>query len=114
MSSQPRATVHLTHIVANWRTIGALAPQSETGAVVKANAYGHGAGPVAKALQAAGCRTFFVAYIEEGAELRSILGDEATILAFNGAEADDAENVRTSAVLPVMNSIPALRNWLSR
>lgn len=113
MSLSPRARIHLDNIVANWRTIGALVPRSETGAVVKADAYGHGAGPVAKALQAAGCRTFFVAYIEEGADLRSILGDEATILAFNGAEAEDADNVRTSAILPVMNSIPALRNWLS-
>ena len=114
MSLSPRARIHLDNIVANWRTIGALAPRSEAGAVVKANAYGHGAGPVAKALQAAGCRTFFVAYVEEGTELRGLLGDEATILAFNGAEPDDADAVRSSAILPVMNSIPALENWLGR
>lgn len=114
MSLSPRARIHLDNIVANWRTIGALAPASETGAVVKANAYGHGVGPVAKALQAAGCRTFFVAYVEEGTELRDAMGDEATILAFNGAGPDDADLVRASAIIPVMNSVPALRDWLSR
>jgi alanine racemase len=39
-------------------------------AVVKANAYGHGAVPVARALMQAGVRRFGVATIEEGAQLR--------------------------------------------
>lgn len=113
MSLSPHALVHTRNIVANWRAIGALVPGSEAGAVVKANAYGHGAGPVATALHEAGCRTFFVAYVEEGAELRSIVGGDATILAFNGAGPNDADIVRESAILPVINSIPALRDWLA-
>ena len=40
MSSEPRATVHLSHIVANWRTLAGLNPKADTAAVVKANAYG--------------------------------------------------------------------------
>jgi alanine racemase len=39
-------------------------------AIVKANAYGHGAVPVARALMQAGVRRFGVATIEEGAQLR--------------------------------------------
>ena len=39
-------------------------------AVVKADAYGHGAVPVARALRAAGADMFAVALIEEGIELR--------------------------------------------
>ena len=40
-------------------------------AVVKANAYGHGAIPVAKALAKAGADWFGVTCVEEGAELRA-------------------------------------------
>ena len=70
MSSEPRATVHLSHIVANWRTLAGLNPKADTAAVVKANAYGLGAERVSAALAAAGCETFFVAYPEEGAIVR--------------------------------------------
>lgn len=112
MSLSPQALIHTDNIVANWRTIGALVPGARPGAVVKANAYGHGVGPVARALHEAGCRTFFVAYVEEGAELREIIGANATIMAFNGAEPEDAELVRASRVTPVLNALPALKDWL--
>ncbi len=39
---------------------------AETGAVIKADGYGTGAGRLARALAHAGCRTFFVAAAEEG------------------------------------------------
>lgn len=113
MSLSPQALIHTDNIVANWRTIGALVPGGEPGAVVKANAYGHGVGPIARALHEAGCRTFFVAYVEEGAELREFIGADATILAFNGAEPEDAELVRASKITPVLNALPALKHWLA-
>ncbi len=113
MSLHPRARIHTDNIVANWRTIAALTPSSEPGAVVKANAYGHGAGPVGRALANAGCRTFFVAYVEEGAELRGIVGPSPDILVFNGAGAEDRETVAEARLIPVLNSLPALADWLS-
>ncbi|WP_300378398.1 alanine racemase [Henriciella sp.] len=114
MSLQPRARIHTANIVANWRAIASLAPDSEAGAVVKANAYGHGAGPVARALRKAGCKTFFVAYVEEGVELRECIGPDAHIFIFNGVEPADMQLVQDLGLVPVMNSIPALREWLSR
>lgn len=51
--------------------------------VVKADAYGHGAGSVARALLDEGCRFFAVSCIEEGEELRSAcrgMGIDANIL----------------------------------
>ena len=47
-------------------------------AVIKANAYGHGAGPCARALYGSGCRYFAVASLEEGIVLRKSLADLAT------------------------------------
>jgi alanine racemase len=45
-------------------------PSAEAMAVVKANGYGHGAVPVARAAQAAGAAWLGVALVEEGIELR--------------------------------------------
>ncbi len=49
---------------------GALPPGIRLEAVVKADAYGHGAVPVARALEAAGVESFSVATFDEGLELR--------------------------------------------
>lgn len=62
--------VDLDAVRGNWRHMAGLADGAECGAVVKADAYGLGAAPVARALRAAGARTFFVATIEAGITLR--------------------------------------------
>lgn len=85
---------------------GAAAP-GRAGAVVKANAYGHGVFPVVNRLIREGCRTFFVAYDHEGSELRPIAGSEIELYAFNGA--GDVE----TDVRPVINTLEALRNWVN-
>src|SRR6266851_749776 len=62
-------TVDLDAIVANWRKLEKTAVPAECAGVIKADAYGCGVGPVARALAGAGCKTFFVAGIlEEAAE----------------------------------------------
>src|SRR6266853_3211386 len=58
-------TVDLDAIVANWRKLEKAAVPAECAAVIKADAYGCGFDPVARALAAAGCRTFFLATVEE-------------------------------------------------
>ncbi|MHC4887579.1 MAG: alanine racemase, partial [Planctomycetota bacterium] len=60
---------------------GRLAPQCSLMAVVKANAYGHGAIQVARAVLAAGASRLGVARIDEGIELRRA-GVSAPILIF--------------------------------
>src|SRR3954454_21047532 len=70
--------IDLGAIAANWRLLAARAAPAECAAVVKANAYGLGAAPVARALATAGCRLFFVATLDEGIALRRAL-DEAPL-----------------------------------
>jgi alanine racemase len=77
------AVVDLPAIVSNYRLAGELAGRPAVG-VVKANAYGHGAVPVARALARAGCPMFAVALVEEGLELRQA-GIAAPILVLGGA-----------------------------
>ena len=52
-------------------------PDTPVVAVIKADAYGHGIGPCARALYAAGCRHFAVACVEEGIAIRYALADLA-------------------------------------
>jgi alanine racemase len=69
-SARPlRARIHLDAIRHNYRHAKSLAPRSRALAVVKANAYGHGAIAVARAL-AGEADGFAVACVEEALELR--------------------------------------------
>lgn len=70
-------TVDLAATGENWRRLARRHPAGRTGAVVKADAYGLGLEAVAPALYAAGARCFYVAQVEEGLKLRTLLPDAA-------------------------------------
>src|SRR3954464_7222455 len=72
-------TVDLDAIVANWRKLEKTAVPAECAGVVKANAYGCGADQVARALANAGCKTFFVATLDEARVVRSAVPESAVI-----------------------------------
>ncbi len=76
------AHIYLDALVHNYLVsrdyIQAQNPNTPAVAVIKADAYGHGIGPCARALYAAGCRHFAVACAEEGISIRYALADLAT------------------------------------
>ncbi len=85
-------------------------------AVVKANGYGHGAVPVARALEAAGARMLACADIEEGVELRRG-GVGVPILVFGALSVSDLDGVFSYGLTPTISSpfaALALRNAASR
>ena len=85
------AEVDLAALRENWRIYGALVSPREVMAVIKADAYGHGAVPVARALWEEGARSFAVAALEEGRALREAgIGGEILILGYT-APSDAAE-----------------------
>jgi alanine racemase len=120
-------TIDLDAIVANWKLLaGRLRPGARCGAVVKADAYGLGMAPVARALWAAGCRTFFVALPDEGMALRTALADdaapsaresaatataEAEICVFNGPDRSSATVMAETRLTPVLNHLGQARVW---
>ena len=64
-------TIDLGAAAANMRAIcGAVGPQTKVAAVVKANAYGHGAVEIARTALKNGASSLAVAIPEEGVELR--------------------------------------------
>jgi alanine racemase len=72
-------------------------------AVVKANAYGHGARPVAATLEQAGATMLAVADIEEGVDLR-LGGIRAPILVFGALSVSDVSGVFEYHLTPTISS----------
>lgn len=83
-----RAIVDLDALGWNYRyLVGRLPGETAVMPVVKADAYGHGAGPVARRLEAEGARSLAVAVVEEGAELRRAgVTAEVLVMGFIGPE----------------------------
>jgi alanine racemase len=79
-----RAEIDLDALVRNLRTLRSAAPRVDILAVVKADAYGHGAVEVSRALEAVGVGAFGVALVEEGLSLRSA-GIRGEIVVLGGA-----------------------------
>lgn len=117
------ARVDLAAVQANFRALSAyLAADAALGAattadhrvapgimaVVKANAYGHGAVPVARALTEAGATWLAVADIEEGMELREA-GITGRILVFGALSVSDPQGVFTHDLTPTISSPGAAR-----
>ena len=85
---------------------GARSP--EVMAVVKANAYGHGAGPVGLALEEAGATLLACADIEEGIVLRRA-GVRVPILVFGALSVSDLDGVFEFALTPTISTPSAAR-----
>ena len=99
-------SIDLDAIAQNWRALDRLSSSgTQTGAVVKADAYGLGVTRVARALAQAGARRFFVAVAEEGAAVRQALGQGPQVCVFSGHMAGDTEMIGDLDLTPMLNSI---------
>jgi alanine racemase len=106
--------IDLDAVADNWRLLKMRVGASvECAGVVKANGYGLGARKVAPALWAAGCRTFFVAHLEEGVELRRVL-PQAEIAVLNGLLGQTADEFAAHRLIPVLNDLGQLAAWKGR
>ena len=107
------ARVDLGAIKSNYRSIVGYLRRDHEGApgivaVVKANAYGHGAGQVARALEDAGADLVACADIEEGAALRSA-GVRAEILVFGALSVSDLDGLFDCRLTPTISTPGAAR-----
>ena len=104
-----RLVVDLAALAGNYRTI-ASSTAAEVAGVVKANGYGLGALAVARALHAAGCRTFFTAFTSEAVELRRILGD-AEIFVLMPLVGDEAHILLEHRLIPCLFDSDGIDRW---
>src|ERR1700704_5089141 len=103
-------TVDLDAIVANWRKLEKTAVPAECGGVIKADAYGCGVEPVARALATAGCKTFFVATLEEARAARAAV-PSAAIYVLNGFFQNTGEAYAKIDCKPVIGDLNELAEW---
>ena len=103
------ARVNLDVLSNNLRVITAfLGGRARVIAVVKANAYGHGAPEVGRALEEAGAAMLACADIEEGTVLREA-GVRAPILVFGALSVSDLEGMFTYDLTPTISTPSAGR-----
>lgn len=106
-------TIDLEAIAANWQALDRMSEHgTQTGAVVKADAYGLGAKRVVRALAQAGARRFFVAVAEEGAAVRQALGPGPQVNVLSGHMSGDTEMIHDLDLTPMLNSIDQITRHL--
>jgi len=103
-------TIDLDAVEANWRALGSFLVGGECAAVVKADAYGLGLGPITAKLATAGCKTFFVADLAEARRAR-LSAPDATIYVLNGFSTEGGAAFTALNARPVINSMTELAEW---
>ena len=92
------AEISLSALRHNYRTLRSLLPPATSiFAVVKANAYGHGAVPVSRTLVEEGVRMLGVATVEEGVELRQA-GIRCPVVVLGGVDELQAEEAHANGL----------------
>ncbi len=106
-----RLTVDLGALMRNYQALEQVSSGSLCAAVVKADAYGTGINAACRAFFAAGARFFFVATPDEALAVRAAL-EEAHIFVLDGLFPGSAALYVGERLMPVINSLPMLEEWL--
>ena len=104
------AEISLSTLRRNYERVRKLAGRRKVMAVVKADAYGHGAVPVAKRLAGCGVDWFGVATVEEGIELRAA-GIEQPVLLLGGLYMSDPADLVEYRLTPSVSSTARLDTY---
>ncbi len=104
------ALVSREQIARNYRNVrSVVGPNVEVAAVVKADAYGHGALEVSRVVVEEGARWLAVSSVEEGVSLRSAGIHQPRILVMGGFLPFEAGRVVEHDLTPVVHSLDQLR-----
>src|SRR5579859_5894981 len=105
-----RAEINLEAIRHNLRVVRKHAGAARVWAVLKADAYGHGAPAVARTLERARVDGFCVALLEEGIELREA-GIAAPILVMGGHYGSAHDEVVARGLTPVVYDLDQVASF---
>ena len=103
-------TINLGAIFDNYRALAMKVMPTECAAVVKGDAYGCGLEQVTATLSRAGCKTFFVAHLDEARRVRRC-APEAAIYVLNGFASGAGPALAEVYARPVINSSVELAEW---
>jgi alanine racemase len=105
------AEISLERLAQNYRNIQAKVGRTvHVAGVVKANAYGHGAVPISRALMEEGAEWLAVSNVTEGLELRRA-GLIVRILVMGGVLPEQRQALLDGHLTPVVHSLEELREW---
>jgi alanine racemase len=103
-------TVDLEALAANWKALESRAVPAECAAVVKADAYACGIKPVTRKLASVGCKTFFVATLDEARCAREA-APRAAIYVLDGFFANCGDDFAKIDCRPVIGDLNELAEW---
>lgn len=110
-----RLTIDLDALAHNRAVLADVAQGAEVAAVVKADGYGLGVGPISRRLHIEGTRSFFVARLAEGEGLRRELGArDAAIYVLDGLLPGTADRLAAAHLTPVIATVPQATAALAR
>jgi alanine racemase len=109
-SARAVLTVDLAALRANWARLNQASGRAECAGVIKADAYGLGLAPIARALTSEGCKTFFVASVDEGRAAREVQPG-ATVYVLDGLLPGAEPHYAGFDLRPVLSSLPEARDW---
>ena len=102
--------IDLDALRANWARLNAETGSAECAGVIKADAYGLGLEEIARALTREGCRTFFVATLDEGRRAREVQPG-AVIYVLDGLMPHAEEYYSGFNLRPVLSSLEEVAEW---
>jgi alanine racemase len=110
LSARAVLTVNLSALRANWARLNEVSGRAECAGVIKADAYGLGLAPIARALTNQGCKTFFVATLDEGRTAREVQPG-ATVYVLDGLLPGAEAHYAGFDLRPVLSSLAEVRDW---
>ncbi|MGH1472580.1 MAG: alanine racemase [Cellvibrionaceae bacterium] len=121
MKGVGKLKINLSAIQKNWQRFNQLTiKKNQVAAVVKADGYGLGVGPVVKALHEAGCEIFFVASLSEAIEVKEVVeaclmakraGKDPEIYILSAIKPDDFQLCSEKNFIPVLYSVAQIKHW---
>ena len=115
MLPEPSAALRLdldsAALAGNWHALDRMSGTARAGAAVKADGYGLGARQTVAALNAAGCRDYFVAHWSEAAGILDLTPPASISVLHGPLTAADAAFAQATGIKPVINSLHQARLW---
>jgi alanine racemase len=110
LSARSIVSIDLDAIRDNWAKINQASGRAECAGIIKADAYGLGLEPIMRTLASVGCRTYFVATIDEGRRAR-LVQPGATIYVLDGLLPGAEPNYTGFDLRPTLSSLAEVRDW---
>ena len=103
-------TVDLSVVKRNYEYLKSIT-KAEVACTIKSDGYGIVIKECANLFLQNGCKTFFVAHIDEGIEVRNLLGNNANVYVLHGVVNGEEKDFLAHKLIPVINNEYQFNIW---